>query len=44
MNVTEACPENIKHLRFNRRCRIYSGFHFSLAHQVPHFKYVKDKI
>ena len=22
----------------------YSGFHFLLAHKVPHFKYVKDKM
>ena len=29
---------------FTRRCRIYSGFHFLLAHQVPHFNYVKDKM
>ena len=29
---------------FNRRCRIYSGFRFLLAHQVPPFKHVKDKI
>ena len=29
---------------FNRWCRIYSGFHFLLAHQVPLFKYVKGKM
>ena len=29
---------------FNRRCRIYSGFHFLLAHYVPPFEYVKDKM
>ena len=23
---------------------LYSGFHFLLAHWVPHFKYVKDKM
>ena len=28
----------------NRRCRIYSGFHFLLAHYVPPFEYVKDKM
>ena len=25
---------------FNRRCRIYSGFHFFLAHYVPVFEHV----
>ena len=25
---------------FNRRCRIYSGFHFLLAHYVPVFEHV----
>ena len=29
---------------FNRRCRIYAGFHYLLAHYVPLFKHVKDKI
>ena len=29
---------------FNRRCRIYSGFHFLFAHQVPPFNHVKDKM
>ena len=29
---------------FNRRCRIYLGSHFLLAHYVPHFKYVKDQM
>ena len=29
---------------FNRRCHIYSGFHFLLAHYVPPFKHVKDKM
>ena len=28
---------------FHRRCRIYLGFHFLLAHYVPSFKHVKDK-
>ena len=28
---------------FNRRCGIYSGFHFLLAHYVPPFEHVKDK-
>ena len=34
----------IVHVTFNRRCRIYSGFYFLLAHWLPHFKYVKDKM
>ena len=29
---------------FNRRCRIYLGFHFLLAHYVPPFEHVKDKM
>ena len=29
---------------FNRRCRISSCFQFLLAHQVPPFKHVKDKM
>ena len=29
---------------FNRRCRIYSGFYFLLAHYVPPFEHVKDKM
>ena len=28
----------------NRRCRIYSGINFLLAHYVPPFKHVKDKM
>ena len=32
------------HEPFNSRCRIYSGFHFLLAHTVTHFKHVKDKM
>ena len=27
-----------------QRCRIYSGFHFLLAHYVPPFEHVKDKM
>ena len=40
------CPQygNTVVQPFNRRCRIYSGFHFLLAQYVPHFKYVKDKM
>ena len=31
---------NLYLLPFNRRCRIYSGFHFFLSHSVPPFKHV----
>ena len=31
-------------LPFNRRCRIYSGFHFLLAHKVPPFKHVEKNM
>ena len=30
-------------LPFNRRCRIYSDFHFLLAHYLPPFEHVKIK-
>ena len=39
-----ASSDNDIHLPFNRRCRIYSGFHFLLAPYVPPFEHVKDKI
>ena len=28
---------------FNRRCRIYPGLYFLLAHQVPHFNMLEIK-
>ena len=34
----------MKVIIFNRRCRIYSGFHLLLAHYVPLFEHVKNKI
>ena len=36
----ELLPINL----LTRRCRIYSGLPFLLAHYVPHFKHVKDKM
>ena len=33
-----------RHYNFNRRCRIYSGFQFLLAHLVPPFQHVENKM